>query len=223
MHIVTQYDLEIFCAIILFPSVFPIIIYQPSWRHHAWHPPTTSKWCFFFIFIWMELDHHSVTRSSLWSCDFHLGWWQGARLGASRIFSTFSIIKSTNLVNGDPPMDLCCAHQCHHCHQYWPSPSLPWWSRRTWPKTTCLPSSHWVLAVHRKNWEPLVFGPALAIESTPGESKEKLSPSLVAHKYDQKRLNCLYCVCSVLFCLFLIGHVLEDQNPLRCVRHKDRT
>ena len=137
--------------------------------------------------------HLKVTKSSPSSSNFHLGWWQGARFGASRIFSTFSIIKSTNLVNGDPPMDLCCAHQCHHCHQYWPSPSLPWWSRRTWPKTTCLPSSHWVLAVQRKNWEPLVFGPALAMESTPGEMREKLGHSLAAHKYDQNRLNCNFC------------------------------
>merc|ERR1719502_1416162 len=38
----------------------------------------------------------------------------------------------------------------------------------TLPNTTCLPSSHAVLAVHRKNCEPLVPGPALAIESTPG-------------------------------------------------------
>jgi hypothetical protein len=30
----------------------------------------------------------------------------------------------------------------------------------TWPKTTCFPSSHGVLAVHRKNWDPLVCGPA---------------------------------------------------------------
>merc|ERR1712130_890034 len=39
---------------------------------------------------------------------------------------------------------------------------------QTWPKTTCLPSSHWVLAVQRKNWDPLVLGPALAMERTPG-------------------------------------------------------
>merc|ERR1711935_985920 len=38
----------------------------------------------------------------------------------------------------------------------------------TCPKTTCLPSSHWVLAVQRKNCEPLVLGPALAMERTPG-------------------------------------------------------
>merc|ERR1719323_1691437 len=38
----------------------------------------------------------------------------------------------------------------------------------TWPNTTCLPSSHWVLAVQRKNWDPLVLGPALAIDRTPG-------------------------------------------------------
>ena len=38
----------------------------------------------------------------------------------------------------------------------------------TLPKTQCLPSSHAVCTVHRKNCEPLVLGPALAIESTPG-------------------------------------------------------
>ena len=31
-----------------------------------------------------------------------------------------------------------------------------------------LPSSHWVLTVHKKNWEPFVLGPALAMESSPG-------------------------------------------------------
>merc|ERR1712226_1803586 len=38
----------------------------------------------------------------------------------------------------------------------------------TCPKTTCLPSSQEVLAVQRKNWDPLVLGPALAMERTPG-------------------------------------------------------
>merc|ERR1712176_1735883 len=38
----------------------------------------------------------------------------------------------------------------------------------TLPNTTCLPSNHAVLATHRKNWLPLVPGPAFAIESTPG-------------------------------------------------------
>merc|ERR1719272_1198044 len=36
------------------------------------------------------------------------------------------------------------------------------------PKTTCLPSSHDVLMVQMKNCEPLVFGPALAMERSPG-------------------------------------------------------
>ena len=34
-------------------------------------------------------------------------------------------------------------------------------------RTTCLPSSHAVLTVHRKNWDPLVLGPALAIDRMP--------------------------------------------------------
>ena len=37
----------------------------------------------------------------------------------------------------------------------------------TEPKTTCLPSNQAVLTVQRKNWEPLVPGPALAMERTP--------------------------------------------------------
>ena len=38
----------------------------------------------------------------------------------------------------------------------------------TWPKAVCLPSSQGVAAaVTRKNWEPFVFGPALAIASVP--------------------------------------------------------
>ena len=35
------------------------------------------------------------------------------------------------------------------------------------PNTQCLPSNQDVFAVHKKNWEPLVFGPALAIERIP--------------------------------------------------------
>lgn len=38
----------------------------------------------------------------------------------------------------------------------------------TSPNTTCLPSSQSVLSHVRKNWEPLVFGPELAMESRPG-------------------------------------------------------
>ena len=38
----------------------------------------------------------------------------------------------------------------------------------TEPKTTCLPSSHVVLDVQMKNWEPLVLGPALAMDRIPG-------------------------------------------------------
>merc|ERR1719460_1770095 len=41
-------------------------------------------------------------------------------------------------------------------------------SSRTSPNTTCLLSSHAVFAVVMKNWLPLVFGPAFAIESCPG-------------------------------------------------------
>lgn len=38
----------------------------------------------------------------------------------------------------------------------------------TSPKTTCLPSNHEVTTVVMKNWDPLVLGPALAEERSPG-------------------------------------------------------
>ena len=38
----------------------------------------------------------------------------------------------------------------------------------TRPKTECLPSSQGVATCVMKNCEPLVFGPELAIDSTPG-------------------------------------------------------
>ena len=40
----------------------------------------------------------------------------------------------------------------------------------TLPKATCLPSSQPHLAVQRKNWEELVLGPVLDMETTPGPS-----------------------------------------------------
>ena len=36
------------------------------------------------------------------------------------------------------------------------------------PDTTCLPSNHSVLAVHVKNSEPFVLGPAFAMDKMPG-------------------------------------------------------
>lgn len=44
----------------------------------------------------------------------------------------------------------------------------------TLPKTVCLLSSHGVATVVMKNWEPLVQGPALAIETVKGLSCLKL-------------------------------------------------
>ncbi|KAH0463640.1 hypothetical protein IEQ34_008222 [Dendrobium chrysotoxum] len=38
----------------------------------------------------------------------------------------------------------------------------------TCPKTTCFPSSQDVFSVHMKNWDPLVLGPALAMDRIPG-------------------------------------------------------
>merc|ERR1719473_2419275 len=53
----------------------------------------------------------------------------------------------------------------------------------TEPKTTCLPSSQSVLTVHKKNWEPFVLGPALAIDRIPGPVCFRIkfsSPELLA-------------------------------------------
>jgi len=44
------------------------------------------------------------------------------------------------------------------------------WPSRTWPKTPCLPSRWGVATWVMKNWDPLVLGPALAIDSRPGAS-----------------------------------------------------
>src|SRR5579883_281446 len=41
------------------------------------------------------------------------------------------------------------------------------WPLRTWPKTVCFPSSQSVTTWVMKNWLPLVFGPAFAIDSVP--------------------------------------------------------
>jgi hypothetical protein len=49
------------------------------------------------------------------------------------------------------------------------------------PKTTCFPSSQLVWAVVMKNWEPLVLGPELAIESRPGLVCLMLKPSSATH------------------------------------------
>jgi len=42
------------------------------------------------------------------------------------------------------------------------------------PKTTCLPSSQGVFTVVTKNWDPLVFLPALAMDRRPGSSCNRL-------------------------------------------------
>mmetsp|Transcript_510 Transcript_510/g.1637 ORF Transcript_510/g.1637 Transcript_510/m.1637 type:complete len:215 (-) Transcript_510:442-1086(-) len=52
----------------------------------------------------------------------------------------------------------------------------------TLPKTTCFPSSHGVSAVHRKNCEPLVPGPALAMERMP-------SPSCLSTKFSSSNFS----------------------------------
>ena len=48
----------------------------------------------------------------------------------------------------------------------------------TWPKTVCLPSSQGAASVvTMKNWEPFVFGPALAIASAPRTTLWSLNSS----------------------------------------------
>ena len=56
----------------------------------------------------------------------------------------------------------------------------------TLPNTTCLPSSHAVSAVHRKNCDPLVPGPALAMDRMPSPScfSVKFSSSNFSPKMD---------------------------------------
>jgi hypothetical protein len=41
---------------------------------------------------------------------------------------------------------------------------------KTWPNTTCLPSSQSALPQVIKNWHPFVFGPLLALDRRPGRS-----------------------------------------------------
>ena len=41
----------------------------------------------------------------------------------------------------------------------------------TCPNTVCLPFKKGVPVVHRKNWEPLVLGPALAIDKIPAPAR----------------------------------------------------
>ena len=56
----------------------------------------------------------------------------------------------------------------------------------TEPKTVCLPSNQAVSAVHKKNCEPFVFGPAFAMDKIPGPVcfKVKFSSSNLLPKMD---------------------------------------
>lgn len=51
------------------------------------------------------------------------------------------------------------------------------------PKTTCFPSNQDVLAVHKKNCEPLVLGPALAIDRMPGPVTSLTTMELVENPF----------------------------------------
>lgn len=69
---------------------------------------------------------------------------------------------------GRPPTHRCChprarpAAPTHETTRHAP--------HQPRPRAPCLPSSHAQGARHRKNWLPLVSGPALAMDSTPGAS-----------------------------------------------------
>lgn len=52
----------------------------------------------------------------------------------------------------------------------------------TFPNTTCLPSNQAVSLKHRKNYDPLVFGPELAIDKTP-------LPTCFASKFSSSNLS----------------------------------
>ena len=82
---------------------------------------------------------------------------------------------------------------------------------RTFPNTTCLPSSHWVLTVVMKNWEPLVSLPALAMLIQPGPScfslkfsSGNLSPYILlpGHKYNTMHL--------------FMAHTWQCMRPTSC-------
>ena len=86
--------------------------------------------------------------------------------------------------------------------------TIPW---RTFPNTTCLPSSHWVLTVVIKNWEPLVSLPALAMLIQPGPScfslkfsSGNLSPYMLlpGHEYNTMHL--------------FMAHTWQSTRPTSC-------
>merc|ERR1740130_2676256 len=64
------------------------------------------------------------------------------------------------ITTGFEVLPLCDPTASHACTTFMPSQTLP--------KTTCLPSSQSVLTVQRKNCEPLVPGPAFAMDRIPG-------------------------------------------------------
>ena len=52
-------------------------------------------------------------------------------------------------------------------------------------------TDHWVLTVQRKNWDPLVLGPALAMERIPGPVcfNVKFSSANLGGKQKKKKKN----------------------------------
>ena len=57
------------------------------------------------------------------------------------------------------------------------------------PNTQCLPSNQDVFAVHKKNWEPLVLGPALAIERIPEMQKNVSIKNSMLFEYINNHYN----------------------------------
>ena len=64
---------------------------------------------------------------------------------------------------------------------------------KTCPKTPCLPASYWVLTVKRKNWEPLVLGPAFIMGQ---DSRSGVLEDIFLLK--QRFLNFTFTACSLV-------------------------
>ena len=81
----------------------------------------------------------------------------------------------------------CLGAQCAHTWHFY----LEQHTCKTCPKTTCLPSRCGVGTVVIKNWLPLVLGPELAMESSPGLScvSSKVSSSNLVPYIDSPPLH----------------------------------
>lgn len=122
-------------------------------------------------------------------------WWETESWGMTRILSPRFVLRSTDSWRTHYKMHLsiqgsslqrvsrCKLSPIYNCPQSLIKMAffvVPLWEpyfsisrttsrpSTTWPKTTCLPSSHEVATVHKKNWDPFVWGPAFAMDNTPG-------------------------------------------------------